>query len=408
MSTNHRKLYAKRQLDAAAKQTASEFPESQQQFWRLLRVLRAGSTLLHIGNPAGNRYSQNINRILLACSRIAQHSSDWKRAPELWTAPNASRAIQLRSFIQHTFDRYQVPVFMTSVWHRPTTQPWEIELYLHLASGSGIRQSEKPLPLQLGKTAAMHFAHAPHDLVPLAAMRWGHLRSLGADSKLARALTNKSVLAAPTSDEPFWESVVRFLVRNQPIPLDESLRIVQFVQDQKFRPAKEVWGPCRWELGTGDQPLRPKFNLQGRSLRSLRRYMAHWKTQIRSFIELPTLRSSKTWRRSGLSPLTIRHGETTWSIEELLTADELRAEGGIMQHCVGSYVEYCKRHESSIWSMRVYNGDKKIRVLTIEVRPHRRLIHEALGKANQSASTDAMEVLRIWAKQEQLQIQPWI
>lgn len=402
MSTASRKHHANRRMDDVTKRLSTSVADSRQEFWRLIRSVQSSSTLL--ARARGNVAPEDSERIVLACARISQHSERWIRSPEEWTAPVANPAIQFRSLVGHLFDLYPVPNFMSRVWLSEHEKLWEIQMYLHLSAGLSIRQFNLPVPFRLGKKAASIFMKAPDDMVPVAAMRWAQVVSLGGDSQLARQLSSRTVLAAPTKHESFWESVIRFLVRHQPISIDESEEIVQFAQDQKFRPAKDVWGPCDWEAGTGFGPLQPEFSLQGRSLRSLRRHMAHWKSELAAKTQLPSLKPRNGWERSEISPLTLKRGDEIWTVEELLTREELSAEGGIMRHCIASYAYSCRRRNSSIWSMRVQLGGQRKRVLTIQVVPSKKMIWEAKGKSNSSPSAKAQELMRIWAKQEGLQI----
>ena len=72
-----------------------------------------------------------------------------------------------------------------------------------------------------------------------------------------------------------------------------------------------------------------------------------------------------------------------------------------MQRCVGQYARYCRRGESSIWSIRCSPVENRIRsILTIDVDPNANRIVEANGKANGPPSRFAIKLLREWAKQE--------
>ena len=397
-----RKHHAKRQLNDLIKCLATPLGHSRQAFWRLLQAMRSSSTLLAPFQGRGSTSPQVSEQIVRACVRIADHCDHWVRSPEEWSVPYANPAVQFRSLVSHLFDLYPVPNFMSRVWLSENDEPWEIRMYLHLAAGRSVRRFELPDPFRLSKKAASLFMQAPDDLDPIAAMRWGQIRSLGGDSKLARQLTTCTILAVPTTHETFWESVIRFLVRHQPIPLDESIEIVRFVHDQKFRPANEVWGPCDWEAGAGIDPLQPELKLQGRSLRSLRRHMAHWKAELAATRYLPMLKQRNGWERSGISPLVIEQDNEVWTVEELLTREELSVEGGIMRHCVASYAYSCHRYNSSIWSMRVQQGEQRRRVLTIQVVPSKKMIWQAKGKANAAPSGQANSVLRLWASREGL------
>lgn len=102
--------------------------------------------------------------------------------------------------------------------------------------------------------------------------------------------------------------------------------------------------------------------------------------------------------------MSVERDDEVWTIEELLTPEDLRIEGSIMRHCVGSYVRACRHLRSSIWSMRVRQGQSRKRVLTIEVKPNIKTIWQAKGKLNSEPSQEARQLLELWAGKEKLKI----
>lgn len=397
MSSHTRKQYAKWSLDRSIAGFARSLSAAREPFWRLIHAVRAQSQLLVPFPPRGRSDPEEAERIIRACGRLAEFAGRWLRPPEEWTAPVANPCVQFRSLVSHLFDAYPVPKFMTAVWLCTDTQDWERDLYLHLARGHGIRQYEIPAPVRLGKRAALFFMQAPDDLCPLQALRWAQVRSLGGDNRLARLLSTTTVLAEPTEHELFWETVIRFVIKHAPITTDETVAIVNFIHQQRFVPAETVWG-----LGAGPQPLQPDFTLRGRSLMSLRRHMVNWRTDVP--IPCSSLVASKpTWTRTDIEPFHHAHDGEWWTIDELLTDTELVIEGGIMQYCVATYIHACARRRTSIWSLKVQQGDRRKRVLTIEVLPTAKLIWQAKGKRNSPPSETAREILHRWAEQEGLQ-----
>ncbi len=399
MTSTNRKQHAKRQLDDRIHKLADSLTHARQSFWRLIQIIRATSTLIV---PLPGLGTKAHEPVLRACMRMADQHGQWARSPEAWAGPIANSAVQFRSLVGHLFDQYPVPNFMSRVWLDEQDKPWELEMYLHLAAGKSIRQFESPVPLRLTKSAAAYFMQAPDDLVPMTALRWAHIRSLGGDGQLARELTSRTILAGPTQHEPFWDSVIRFIVRNQPKPLDESVAIVNYLHEQKFQPANAVWRPCDWEAGSGRDPLQPDIDIQGRSLRSLRRHMANWESEVALKHTLPPVKHRKGWNQSGIFPFKCDRRGEVWTVEELLTREDLSVEGGIMRHCVARYAHSCHCNRSSIWSMKVHNGEQRRRVLTIEVIPTTKTICQAKGKLDSPPSCEASEILRLWASQEGL------
>jgi len=398
MSSRNRKPRAKRQLDQLIRSFAPAISTAHQPFWRLITAIRSSSRLLVPVPNRGHYDPSDIERIVRACARMAKHRKAWRRQPEQWTAPDANPFVQFRSLVSHLFDEYTVPRFMASVWLDDYVKPWWLALYLHLAAGRSLRQFRSPVSIPVTRRAAALFMQAPDDLRPIEAIRWAQIRSLGGDDRLARLLLSRTLLAGPTEHEPFWESVIRFLVANTPIPADVVVAVVSFIHQQRFQPAETVWG-----RGAGEQSVQPDFSLQGRTLMSLRRHMANWRTEL--LPRFPQVISSMpSWTPSPIRPFRCETGDTLWTIDELLTDRELRIEGSIMQHCVATYISDCARRATSIWSMKMQQGERRRRALTIEVLPNSRIVWQAKGKKNSDPSEFAGEILRRWADQEGLQL----
>jgi hypothetical protein len=116
-----------------------------------------------------------------------------------------------------------------------------------------------------------------------------------------------------------------------------------------------------------------------------------------------------TWARSPFKPWLLeepkRNEEETpkrWQMVELIDSTQLRGEGISLHHCVASYANRCYRGTSSIWSLRVWQGEKTRSMLTIEVDPKKRAVIQARGKANCSASGKPLKLLLDWASREGL------
>jgi hypothetical protein len=220
----------------------------------------------------------------------------------------------------------------------------------------------------------------------------------GGDADLARLLATQTILAKATSDETFWGTVIAFLIRQSPLSASEVLDIVQFIHRQRFEPASHVW---RW--GAGAEPLQPEFTVAGRSWQSLRRHMAHWESDLlRKQGLTPPAPRTVPWQPTEIGPFRTAVGDAVWMIEELLTPKDLRLEGMAMEHCVARYRYACASRRTSIWSMKVQEGDQVRRVLTVEVIPATRRIQQAKGPWNAAPTAIAQAVLKRWAHQESL------
>jgi hypothetical protein len=399
MATRARRHFAAQALDESIRKFAPKSWCARDAYWRLINTVRSSSRLLTPFNTQARFHKARSERVVEACARMALHEPDWARPPEAWQTTNESRSRQFLSLANHLFARYPVPSFMTLHWLIEYDQPWERELYLHLARGYGVRQFELPLGFRLTKAGARCFMQAPDHLSPMQALRWAHVRSLGGDQRLARTLLRTVPLFWPTDNEPFWETVISFLIQNQPLQPCEVEEIVDFIQAQRHLPAERVWGP-----GAGEQPLQPDFSLRGRSLHGLRRHMIYWRAEHQARLSAATAPPTCRWPRTSIGPFHLAEGSRAWTIDELLSDRELRVEGGIMRHCVASYIHDCARRRTTIWSMKVHVGDLHKRVLTIEVLPDTRQIWQAKGKRNAAPDAEAREILDRWARQERLTI----
>jgi hypothetical protein len=399
MSPHTRSHHAKRRLDDLIRKVAQTLDHHREFYWRLIHTLRASSQLLVPSHCQGPSRALAAERVVSACVYLAVHAKHWERQPEGWYSPDPSPFAQFRSLVEHLFVRYKIPNFMARVWLAPNSNAWERQLYLHLARGHSIRSFQTPFRWEMGKPAARFFMQAPDDLAPMAAFRWSRVRSLGGDERLARIVL-KTVLASHQQDESFWDTVMRFLVKNQPLSAEEIAEMIDFIHGQKFRPAETVWG-----RGAGPTPLQPAFTLQGWSLSRLRRHMVHWRAErLAATPSLSPAKSDWNWQATLIKPFHFQTPDETWTIHELLTGKELRAEGAIMQHCVANYIPSCARRKTTIWSMQVHTDQTRKHVLTIEVRPDEKWICQAKGRKNAPPSEAARRMLDRWAIQEGLRI----
>lgn len=400
MSSYLRKRCAKRTLDELIRESAPANSKARIPYWRLVGAIRASSQLLHPEPFRGDALLASHADVLRACVQIVSKRGFWKRRPETWVASNANLFVQFKSLVSHLFERFDVPMFLTPAWCSADRKSWQIDLYLHLAAGRSIRQFEWPLPypVQMTKREARWFMQAPDDCFVIGAWRWAQVRALGGDRRLADILTMAPSLLIPTEHEEFWKSVIRFLINNAPMTAAEINEIVAFIHQQRFLPADRVWG-----RGAGQEPLQPEFSMKGRSLMSLRRHMANWRTDL--LTKIPALTKLEPgWARTNIGAFRHSTGDTLWTIDELLSDRELRIEGGIMKHCVATYIQECAQRETSIWSMKMQQGGRRKRRLTIEVLPNSKIIWEAKGKQNDLPDEPEIEMLQRWAAQEGLKI----
>lgn len=362
-------------------------------YWRIIDALRSSSGLL------GARQFRNgkclARAIVRGCMQLAGRSNRWYREPEFWApAPESIHSAHLTwcDFVSHLFDAYPAPGFLALVWLNEYQLSWERDFHIHIGLGRSPRNFEVPHIGRLPKSIVSHFMAAPRDAGVVGAIRWAQVMAAGGDRKLARLIMHRIPLSEDEGWEECWRSVIRFLVRHQPVSKEETVAIIEFVRSQRFQPARQTVG-----IWMSAVPVDKSLNLDGWTLRRLRRHMVNW----RDAFPIPSDLKMKGWYPSRYRPFEKRIDGLTWRIVELCSNYALRREGERMQHCVGQYARYCRKGECSIWSIRCSPVENRIRsILTVDVDPKANRIVEAKGKANGPPSRFATGLLREWAKQE--------
>ncbi len=361
--------------------------------------MRSRSTILSF--PAnGRRWDPwAITASVRAAVRMAGRQGIWVRQPETWTPSGANASLQFRSLVTHLFETYPIPNSIKRIWTQDYIPTWQMGLFLQLSAGKSIRKIPLPMSFEVNKNVAGWFMQCPDDLGLSESFRWAQVRAECGDEKLARILSTRTILSSMRNDERFWQSVIRFLIKHQPISEEETISIVDFLDQQKFQPGCRVFGP-----DAGQEPLQPDFSINGRSLMSLRRLMANWREQI--VIRFPPdIPKHVRWEPTNIEPLRCRDGEKVWLIEEILTGKDLRIEGHAMQHCVADYESDCVDRSTSIWSMKSLLHRRWKREATIELIPGDRRVIQARARCNASPSRKALRMLQQWAENSGLKLE---
>ncbi len=148
-------------------------------------------------------------------------------------------------------------------------------------------------------------------------------------------------------------------------------------------------------------PPQPNLTMKGRTPASLLRQVARWREEWADPSKPRRVRL--TWARSSIGEYCqVEEDGTIWTIRELLDSAALVAEGRSMHHCVASYTAPCWKRSTTIWSLGIEQpGDRKC-VLTIEVNPETREIHQASMACNEVPDDPSRAHLERWAAQEGL------
>lgn len=109
-----------------------------------------------------------------------------------------------------------------------------------------------------------------------------------------------------------------------------------------------------------------------------------------------------------IEPKTTEWNYRAWTIRQLLSRDELVAEGKRMQHCVAIYAPICAAGVSSIWSLASSGLTTSTPMLTIEIIPRSKEIVQVRGLRNRRANASEIELIDRWARSESLTICDWV
>jgi hypothetical protein len=349
-----------------------------------------------LGPQAGNT---GIDALL----HFARFSDRWQRTPEEWTPDGKDSHTLVASLARHLFARYPLPAFLDASWLSGFDTQAESyrEWFVHLGSGGRLESLAFPMPMT--HRAAHHFLLAlDHFTIP-AALRYGQIRAIGGREALAWNVS-ETFLSNLQPDEPFWLSVLHFLVNHPEIPMHQVGPILDYLRFRKF--------------GTGgDDGPEPSLSMKGRTSTALLARMEEWHETLARLGK----KSRQSWEPSGIrslertEPDSLSAATCHWRILELTDSLSLLEEGREMRHCVRSYQDGCVKGEKSIWSLRLTLSDNPRaprRLLTIEVNHNRRSIVQVRGKCNQTLSAMrgnhrmmlARDLLRAWAHERHLGI----
>lgn len=375
----------------------------------MIECVRANSSLLSPrsfrARSNNNQHCRNTEHCVRAISRMAMFSDRMIRSPYSWIPDGEP----IHSLSKHLFAQFDVPEFAHRAWFGETA---EVRILLDIGRGVNPRKAvaNSGLNSRLSKKAAHFFSNAPDRFGVTETIRWAQAVALGASDRLADRIVR--ACRGFEYEEPFWNELVQFLIyacnvspegreRSVVAPDDEELgEIASFVWQQKYLGASRVLGYRVHD----EAPLQPEFSFRGRTLRSFRRHMRNWQSEVDIPISTPVEFSmrNRVWSPAGFEPLAIEDGGVTWKLVELLESVQLRVEGGKMRHCVASYEGSCRFGRSSIWSLRRCVDSIERPEVTVEVWPKTRQIVQMKSKYNAAPSANAIGLIRRWAKANNL------
>jgi hypothetical protein len=395
---------------------------------------------------------------------LARYHPRWVRPAETFRPADTATPI-IGQLARHLLVKFQMPVFMDSVWaalprpfpparsaqfltsERPSPQKQLLsdsdwihvrnfrDWYADIGAGLPVDCPSAPAEIRALTSSYNYAKHKvpmprphhimqapghfrlPWDWIRLAG--WSEILRADAPLDLANRIVNTKIgtlIVGMGADlvrrRPLFASLVRFLSRYPDFP------------DDQIDPV------CDYFLRS-DRVLRNNPSLRNVTPASLLRDIATWHCDLAEEARLAEERAAERARelnalypgRSQPIPFEAefqpcgRRGLTLgepqmdafrpapcWVLFELLSAKELREEGAALGHCVSSYARGCYSRQISIWSLRrAAPGGGLQRRLTIELTADGTLV-QARGLRNRMPLWSEYAILKAWAKSEGLKL----
>jgi len=375
-------------------------PAGKKALEELVMAVDKHTNLLNYNHRMARRDSNYLDAIL----RLHDYHEFWFRSPKNWKPKTHNDYRQFVDLARHLLAKYDVPQFMAKVWFEQND--YHHDWYMHIGRGDNIRTAPH-LPIQLTKKMAHHFLKAPKDYNLCEAFRWGQVFALGGNRRIVEALRQTRICQTYAHDD-FWITVIRYFLRHPMLDTAHYNPITDYLHHMRFVPRNRM-------IARGEverlPPEQPNLTMKDRDPEVLVEQVEAWHTRLAK----ETKYRKGNWEHSSIGEFELEEGKLEkgtlriWRITELLSTEELRAEGRDMHHCVGSYSASCASGSVAIFSMsREVYGHSAKKLLTISVRPSTHCITEARGLYNARPDAKMRNILQAWANQENLQVPSYV
>lgn len=334
---------------------------------------------------------------------FAAHFSLWLRPILEWQPKIRNAERQFSSLARHLFAQYDVPAFMDSVWYKGDgkAKGW----FVHLGKGKNIRTASS-LPVKMTKKMAHYFIQTPANYEVNAAFRWAQIHALGGNKMIADSVA-ETRLARVFNDDEFSLSVLRFFIDNPMLDSSQYNPIIDYIWNQKYE-NRVVF--VERGIAREEGPEQPNFSMHGRTPATLLRHVDDWHRRLGKESRGGNLQ----WVKSKFVDFNYVEGRANsrnmkiWTISELLSSNELIAEGRKQNHCVATYARSCFSGSTSIWTMDVRESQVRQKLLTIELHNQSKTIRQIRGLRNRVATSSEMDIIYRWSHKEGFAIANYI
>ena len=331
---------------------------------------------------------------------------EWIRPLASWKSKGTKAETKFRSLARHLTCRYAMPEFLFTAFfiHIPIrglvagprtavqNKAQMIRLFEYLAGGGSVKKAVRDdmLPVAFTKRMCHEFMQGPASGDIYTAIRYAQVRSSGGDERLSRAIAStrlgRGLHDANTEDR--WLLALAWFCRQGMLNPDSVGPLVDYIEHRYQEADFEITGRSVAAMTRGMEAWHELLALQGRNRNE-------FGGDTYSYRKPPA-----KFESTGLEPVLQDYSGILYSVEEILTMNELRTEGSAMRHCVSSYWHRIESGQTSIWTLQ-RDGS---RALTIEVDNTTRAVVQARGACNAPPKGDERMVMYNWATKNNLRV----
>lgn len=361
---------------------------------RLEKHLRKAPTGLYGGGDANEKNRQAVTRLL----------NHWPPNRKLadWEPQGMSFLNLFRSLCRHLLGKYPMPAFLWNIFFASEPQYQQLGPSIHMITQGGSLAAEvksNGIPIPLTKRMCHLFMQSSPDTAIVTALRTAQAKGNDLDPVLFQALmgTHWGQGIRDREVEEFWQTCLLWFRNQGMLEKAKVGPLLDFIMH-------------KW---TGDR----KYSLKGRTGLSVQQAMEAWHAEMNNERRVGQYGEAGEYKPSGFRAATFDLSKKTddvlthmeiWSIHELLSYKELKAEGVRQHHCVSSYGSACARGATSIWSLVKEDFKGRWAMLTVEVDNANRMITQARGICNRPAKEPELRLLRRWGTEAGLSLTNWV
>jgi hypothetical protein len=414
MATNYKKLFADICNDNLSEKDISKLTLKWKNIIELIqysRYLKINSTknlqeFLTLVFKRGNfldstiQIKRNDYLFTQGLIKVFERNKQWIRKVEEWKPKSHNKRKQFSHLLRHLFGKYEVPLFMDHVWFRNDQGSYRYrDWYVNLIRGESLRKQKSKV--KVTKKIAHYFGTAPENYSVEEALWWGIIHSLGGNVRIVREF-NSARPAKIYEAQEFWKRFISFIINNPMIDKSQIGPIIDFINYQRFDEQETYENEVLVML----PPPQPNFSFNNRNPNTLLALVSTWHRGTSSNKHGDLIHFSHSKIKPYLSIKT-NGNFYNHSIKQLTNNFELFKEGKELGHCVGSYVNSCRKNHCTIWSLTQHDAHDYKKLVTIEVDSDNQIV-EMRGKHNRYPTDGEMAMIQKWVILENLYISEWV